>query len=565
MTGSRQRFLLATLIALASCTHGKANAPVAAPAKQKIVVAIVVDQLSSWALRSRIDTLPANGGFARLAREGTYVTTALHAHANTDTAPGHAALFTGAPPRTTGIVANELVDATGYVSILRDPAAKLVTTDGKTDAPGSSIARLRVDTIADRVRVEHPETTIVSISLKDRGAIFGGGRHPDATIWFDTSLDRFVTSTAFAERLPAWTRPHATHEAVVGLRSSPWVPGDRTWLLAHAQTPDDQPGEGDWDHLGITFPHSLANAKRPAFPFRATPFADDAVLALAIASIRARKPDAPMFLAVSFSANDYILHVFGPESWEAWDSLFHIDRALARLFDTLDEAVTPEGWSAVLSGDHGGPRALPERAGITDARIFPEELASQLQAVAEKTLGPGKWVYGVADPMVYLSAEAHALDLARKKTLEDALVAALREDGRFASVFVNRSLPETCAEDRAALDMKLEELVCRSASRDTVGDLYVAVRPGVFFDTRYVVGKGVNHGSPWVDDRAVPLFVRAPGRVAKGQRLEAPESASAYTQALAAATGVTLPVSAPRPHFLESSGTGAVGRDALAK
>ncbi|MGZ3424262.1 MAG: alkaline phosphatase family protein [Polyangiales bacterium] len=521
--------------ALAGCTHTKAPAPPTA-AKPKIVVALVVDQLPSWLARSRISSLPADGGFARLSREGTWATHAVHGHANTDTAPGHAALFTGLPPRSTGIVANEIVDEHGYASILRDPDTRLVSTDGETTAPGSSIARLRVSTVADLVRAQHPETTIVSVSLKDRGAIFGGGRHPDATIWFDTGLDRFVTSTAFAKALPGWAKPHATHETVVALRAAPWTPLDRPWLLAHATTPDDQPGEGDWDGLGVTFPHSLATAKRPSIPFRATPFADDAVLALALAAIQGRSTTAPMLLSVSFSANDYILHVFGPESWEAWDELRRIDRSLARLFAELDAAVGPDGWSAVLSSDHGGPRALPERTHAENARIFPEALAAELEEVAEKTLGPGRWVYGVADPMVYLSDAAHALDPERRKALDEALLTKLRADPRLTAVFVNRSLPEACAPERIV--MSVEELVCRSASRDSVGDLYLVARDGVFFDTRYAVGKGVNHGSPWADDRTVPFFARAPGRIAAGVVDDAPRSASTYTRTLAMLLGV---------------------------
>jgi len=51
----------------------------------------VVDQLAAWVLRDRIDKLPANGGFARLRREGKYFPEMAFAHAATETAPGHAA------------------------------------------------------------------------------------------------------------------------------------------------------------------------------------------------------------------------------------------------------------------------------------------------------------------------------------------------------------------------------------------------------------------------------------------------------------------------------------------
>ena len=52
----------------------------------------------------RWPALPSDGGFARLQREGLYVRELRFAHAVTETAPGHAALYTGAVPRATGIV-----------------------------------------------------------------------------------------------------------------------------------------------------------------------------------------------------------------------------------------------------------------------------------------------------------------------------------------------------------------------------------------------------------------------------------------------------------------------------
>ncbi|MES1207762.1 MAG: hypothetical protein ABUS79_17650, partial [Pseudomonadota bacterium] len=60
------------------------------------LVTIVVDQLAAWIAAERWPELPADGGFARLRREGLTVRELRFAHAITDTAPGHSALMTGA-------------------------------------------------------------------------------------------------------------------------------------------------------------------------------------------------------------------------------------------------------------------------------------------------------------------------------------------------------------------------------------------------------------------------------------------------------------------------------------
>src|SRR5580765_7420429 len=115
-------------------------------APSPLVVTIVVDQLAAWMADERLAALPSDGGFARLLREGLYVREVHFSHAVTDTAPGHAALYTGAVPRLTGIVANDVLGPDGKkMSILIDPGTRLVPAGGTgaVDRPGSSLAALR--------------------------------------------------------------------------------------------------------------------------------------------------------------------------------------------------------------------------------------------------------------------------------------------------------------------------------------------------------------------------------------------------------------------------------------
>ena len=57
---------------------------------------------------------------------------------------------------------------------------------------------------------------------------------------------------------------------------------------------------------------------------------------------------------------------------------------------------------------------------------------------------------------------------------------------------------------------------------DSGAALYLQGRAGAFFDAGYVPGRGASHGSPYLFDRAVPLFVRAPGAVEAGRRVDEP-------------------------------------------
>ncbi len=124
--------LLAVAWMASGCHPALTPKPAAPSPRTPFLVVIIVDQLAGWVADERWPALPVEGGFARLRREGLTVRDMRYGHAVTETAPGHAALFTGATPRVTGIFGNEVVPAPGAdpVSILTDAASQLVVAAG---------------------------------------------------------------------------------------------------------------------------------------------------------------------------------------------------------------------------------------------------------------------------------------------------------------------------------------------------------------------------------------------------------------------------------------------------
>jgi hypothetical protein len=523
-------------------------APQARPAAPpRLLITIIVDQLAAWEAAERWPALPADGGFARLRREGLWARELRYAHAATDTAPGHAALFTGALPRDNGIVANDAVLGDSKPrGILNDPATRIVDARGKVvDFAGSSLARLRVDTLADALVAQAPGARVLSFSLKDRGALFAAGRHPTAAGWIDPSTFELITSTAFPP-LPTWAATAAKDAVAERVRLGAWTlsDADRAFVAAHAETPDDEPGEGDLAGLGRVFPHAVTGARAA----RATPFGDRFLFALgraALANLSFKKDGPPTLLALSLSSHDYVAHVFGPHSWEAWDELLELDRQLAGLLDAADHAVGKDGYAVLLASDHGSgalPEVAPAKRGVgcragapadrwerpceATRRISPRAVKEALAPI----LGPAGW--GFADPFIYMGAAA----------ADEALVArvkrALAPLG-IAEVVSTRNAPATCptGDSRAAL-------VCRSIDPKGPATLYLLVAPGAFFDPEVVTGAGSSHGSPYLYDRAVPLLVRAPGLVPAGVVRETPVSFASFTRTAAAILGVEPPKTA---------------------
>ena len=98
---------LLALVVLAACPAPRPTRTQTgggAPRPPRLVVLIVVDQLSAWAFER--DRTLYRGGFARMLREGAYVRAGELPYANTFTAVGHATIATGAPPSVHGVVGN---------------------------------------------------------------------------------------------------------------------------------------------------------------------------------------------------------------------------------------------------------------------------------------------------------------------------------------------------------------------------------------------------------------------------------------------------------------------------
>lgn len=564
---------LATLLLAACASHdaevqshpattaATATATATTQVSPPLVVALVVDQLGAWEIAERVHELPKGGGFARLLREGTYARDMRYAHAVTETAPGHVALFTGTAPYRSGIYANEYIDPTTKkrVSAFRNPATHAVTAAGVQDGPGVSLHGLAVDTVADVLRARAPHATIIALSLKDRGTIFAAGRHPDAAIWYSASRDAFVTSTAFTSEFPSWARLLDASK-LASMRKEPWTLLDPVFVASHAKQPDAQTGESDIYGFGTTFPHSFEHAKKPAIAFRASPRADEAVLDLAAAALERRNPAEPMLLAVSLSAFDYVNHFYGPDSWESWDELLRVDRALADFFSLLDRKVGPDGWAAVLSGDHGGP-PLPEapdaarpwcahgeasdywqRPCRRTGRILPDALRDALEKAADKAMGkPKDWILGVASPYVFYTHFGAELPPDRRKKLDAVVTAALLAYPEVDRVYPPRAPGSTCPPES---DESIDALACRSMSPENKDALYFVAKRGSFVDADYDLGKGMSHGGPYLFDRSVPLFVRAPGRVQPGIVITDPIGFGAYVRAVAALLRIPPPKTA---------------------
>ena len=384
-----RRFLAVLAFVLSAPALLAGPSPTPAPPKPKLAVVISVDGLS-WARLEGYRPL-YTAGLKRLLDEGFVERAARYQHLNTETGPGHASLGTGAPPRVTGIVLNSWFEPgkdgslhTVYCTDQLDPGAPAGTAR-VIPGPGN----LRVPTLGDRLVETRPGARVVSLSAKDRGAIFLAGRERAHSVyWYDKETGRFVSSAAYDP--PAAMR--AAVKRFNETKAGSMLPGRfglvwKKWA-GPAPTPGPKPvptpvpasvvQRYQYPVHGLGFDHDLSRfgtvptGDPPGYfgGIYRSPLVDEltADLALAILSdptLELGHGDTPDLLCLSFSAHDPVSHDYGNESEEELDALRRLDVQLGRLLEAFDTNY-PKGTVLVaLSADHGFP-VMPEVAKAID-------------------------------------------------------------------------------------------------------------------------------------------------------------------------------------------------------
>lgn len=522
--------------------------PAAATTRPKLVVLVVIDQLPTWAFDARRPHL--TGGFKRLLDGGREHTLELP-YAATQTAVGHATLATGVPPSVHGIIANKWWDraAGALTASVGDPGSPLLSV-GATPGPWSASPRwLRTDTVGDALeRATQGKSKVVGVSFKDRSAILTAGHKADLAVFYDDAQAAFTTSKYYAPEPPAWLTALATDHAVrPRLAPYVWNADDPAALAKMSGRPDDAPGEADLYGIGKTFPHPLARAHDPAADVEVTPLAEEITLEAAFAAIDGvglGQDDVPDFLAISFSGHDYVGHMYGLESWEAFDAFLKLDRLLGKLEDKLDATCGKDGWAMVLTSDHGGTPTpeVTQAQGQSAGRLNPADLVKVAEDAATKLLGKGPWIQPGYD-LLYMTPKFLALDAAKKDATLDAIVAALRAVAGVGFSGRADKLSGDC-DRRPALDA----LYCRSVDAERTGEILYG--PAAGWVVMLPPFDATAHGSANDPDRFVPALIKAPGL--EPGRSTAPASTLSVAPTLAALLGVPPPDGATAPPLVPS-------------
>ena len=497
---------LAGAVALAALLSSCAT-PTAPPPRPKLIVFLVVDGLPMRQVTGYRDQL-APDGLARFLDRGTWFADAHYGYSFTVTAAGHATMLTGAYSHRTGIIGNDWRDpATGELTYCTgDPSATYIGHETKK-LDGTSPKNLRAETVGDVLRKVNPQSKVIGISGKDRGAILPAGKTGTAYMYM-TQTGGFASSTFYMPKHPAWVDVFNGAKPSDKYFKADWTPtlADSAYGQSLA---DSQPWFGNFaGKLPMTMGATL---ERPTAAFYGTllrsPFVDEMSLAFARAAIAGEQlgqDDAPDILSVSLSGHDYINHAWSAESRMSHDHLLKLDRMFQDFFRHLDSTVGKDNYIAVLTADHGFMPApeVSKARGLDADRLSGSQTVTRVAAELEKRFGTPKLA-------LYLSASALVLDkkLIAEKGLDFDTVAEAARTSLLAVPGIAAAYTRSELSKRSRTDAPFFNAIVKSWHPDVSGDIQVVLKPNWMFTSSTA---NTTHGSPHPYDTHVPILMYGP-------------------------------------------------------
>ena len=484
----------------------------AIPAKPKLIVGIVVDQMRYDFLYRYYDQYGTQG-FKRLLNEGFSCENTHYNYIPTYTAPGHTAIYSGATPAMSGIVGNEWWDPewNAYRYVTTDTTVKTV------GAPGKKVGRhsprvLLSTTITDELRLSNNfASKVAGVCLKDRASILPAGHIPNAAYWFDDETGNWITSTYYPDSLglPQWAQAFNAKRLPEQYLSKPWEL-DPTCKYTSSFAGWEKFNDGQYGKFPGELPYNLPEMRKQQGNgfglLRFTPAGSALTVDFAIATLAGMqmgKGEVPDFLCLSFSSPDYCAHQFGIHGRETEDVYLQLDRQIARLLNYLDQQYGKNNVLVFLTADHGGGEtpahlnSIQVPAGVFDESLLEDRLE---KAIAAELGVNANFISWVGNQQVYLNWQAIGDLDADPDAIAGIIGDYLRAQPGVYEVYTRGELTSL------PTDYPLAAITRAGIHPRRSGDIIFQLDPAWHPDDKAFGKGGTTHGSPYPYDTHVPLL-----------------------------------------------------------
>ncbi|MCU0462367.1 MAG: alkaline phosphatase family protein [Bacteroidales bacterium] len=478
------------------------------PDKPLLVVGIVVEQLRYDQIE-RFRSRFGENGIRKLLNEGTFFQNASFQYMLTQSAPGHATIATGAEPSYHGITSdswyvplrNEQVYCTRDINV--NPAG------GSIEAGLHSPVNLQASTFSDELELSScGKSKVFAVGMKEHSAILSAGHAADGVYWYDNLSGNWISSTYYTDSLPPWANDYNAMKYSETFLNNPWLPAreQKDYFDCVADTNPYEAGFNGQNYFPYDLKKLSSKGKdgkaRDFSILRETPFANTFTTGLARKIIEMEglgKDDITDFIAICYTATDYIGHRFGPSSCEMADAILRLDKDIEDLLKYLNDNIGKKNILVYFTSAHGISEvpAILENMRVPSGYFRQDQALSLLKSYLKALYGDGDWVKGYSEKQFYLN----------RTLIEDAkipLEEIQKKVARFLIQFsgVSSAYPYYAFEANDFGNGNLKKII-NNFSPQRSGDVIVALNPG------WVEREGIyvtNHNSPYECDSHVPLI-----------------------------------------------------------
>lgn len=464
---------------------GLLSRAIALPARPKLFVWLIIEQLRPDYLDSALPALGANG-LRRILEKGAYFPDCRNA-ASTFSASSIATLATGAWPSQHGIVADQWYS---------DAAKKVVPANDEA---------LLATTLAAQVAARPGNRVFVISDSAAQGGLFAGT--PDARLFWMDAGGEFATRGA----TPEWF-------AAYNSRNSPETFRNAKWLAVGAKP--DAPAlrvlTYDQNHPGGF-----------AVLYKSSPFGQSAAFDLLGECLQREhlgQADTFDFVCVLSSAMALLGYETGAQNPLMDQMVLQLDRRLETLLGDLTKASGENGFNLAITGAHGAP-LQPSVSARARMAVNGESVADLVaHALAVNNFGAvRKYVY----PFLYLDTDGW-------RDPEAVRLAAARAALSHPAVADYYTAGGACSTQDEWL-----RRFRNSFSAKRSGDVMLSYRPEYVED--FDQHRGISYGSLYNYDVRVPLCFYGPQF--RAGTYESPVESIDIAPTLARSLGVAAPSS----------------------
>lgn len=477
------------------------------PDRPKLVVGIIVEQLRYDQIEKLRDRL-SDAGIKRLINEGTFFRNASFDYMLTQSAPGYSTIATGTEPAYHGITSNDWYVSLKNEFIYCTKDVSVNPVGGSYESGLHSPVNLHASSFADELKMSGKMSKVYGVGMKEYSAIFSAGHAADGAYWFDNTTGTWMSSTYYMPTLPAWVNDFNAMKYPQTILDSQWTLSKPAAAYADC-VPDSNSFETGLGGRNY-FPYDLKKishagdrkAIRDFSLLRETPFSDDYTTDFAIRLIeneRLGNDDTTDFLAVCYSATDYIAHKFGPSSVESADALFRLDKDIENLLNYLNDKIGKKNVLVFFTSTHGISEIPSVMARMKiPAGYFEKNQALQLlRTYLNAVYGEGDWVKGFSEGQVFLN----------RTLIEDARI-PLEDIQKKAARFLVQFSGVASAYPYSAFEANdfgngLLKMIVNNFSPQRSGDVIVTLNPGWVNREDALV---TDSNSPYEYDSHVPLI-----------------------------------------------------------